>query len=226
MSCLSFFIPICHSLCSFSVNNFRCFYPSSSLNPEKDKTLAQTVIDLRKEIGVKKDIAVFKDASKYKFFFMARGFSFYKPFVMVPHHFFNQNPFAAKWFLRHEIAHIKNLDTIIIPTIGLIIGLAAAIFTTYFAINWFFAWPLIFLITHVSGILISRSCEKKADDLANLGASTEELQQALLVFEGFKKINLYIKAKWCPLTISQEGEDRLIFSHPSISSECKKSKKH
>jgi beta-lactamase regulating signal transducer with metallopeptidase domain len=171
------FVPPCVYLYSSRPRNFFSAVPETSpfdRLSEKDKDLVLTVTELIKEIGIKKIITAFDIPGGR--FFGAGGNAFYKPRVSISFHFFYQNPLAAKYILRHELAHIKNLDSLTRPAVVIIAGLATAVFATYFAMAWFFALPLVILVMVVSFSLFSQYCERKADAWANAKSSVEELQ--------------------------------------------------
>ena len=88
---------------------------------------------------------------------------------------------ACMFFLKHEIAHIKNNDTWKIPLLTTISAIASALFGIAYLSPWQ-GFLLSTIIPAIGRIALTRRCEDTADDFAIKHSSIEELNGARRFF--------------------------------------------
>lgn len=124
--------------------------------------------------------------------------------------FYDADKEACHWVMKHEISHIKNNDTFIVPLVASICSTAAAVFGVR-NMHWLSATLLTISVGITTHSLFSIWREGKADDFAIENSSNEELlggRRFLIATESL-----------------QNWKYKLDYLHPSIISRLQKVEK-
>ena len=103
---------------------------------------------------------------------------FYK-FISIDERIYTVDPEAAKFVVKHEIAHIKNNDALMNPLLQIICAIAFSLLFSKLQLH-----PLLSIIlTCVSVFLVcisySRFCEGRADDFAIKNGTADQIKGAI-----------------------------------------------
>jgi hypothetical protein len=126
------------------------------------------------------------------------------------------------WVIRHEIAHIKHNDRLMIPLAATVAAAATAALTTRLrpSIGPLAGFTLSSIVGLFAMALFSRYREREADDFATKHSSPEDVRNAIWFFTKIAETkqaqrNTSWLARWL---YSPEGGVRYDFLHPSFSS--------
>jgi Peptidase family M48 len=108
--------------------------------------------------------------------------------IVVEPGFYDMDPEACLWAMKHEISHIKNNDAFTIPFIGAVCSSAAAIFGSL-KMKWLPATILTISVGVTVTKLFTRYREGKADDFAIENCSSDELLGGRRCLKAFQELS-------------------------------------
>lgn len=139
--------------------------------------------------------------------------------------FYETDPEACRFSIKHEISHIKHNDMLTMPGVAAVCQCVASVFGLIY-LAFVPAVALTYAVSLISSSLHSTWRETKADDFAIENSSDEELKGGRRVLMAMQKANLQMRQTfWTRLVCSDSGEMRLDIIHPSLTSRIQKIEK-
>lgn len=146
--------------------------------------------------------------------------------ILMKPKFYDIDPQAFKFILKHELSHIKHNDVFNTYCIGSVSTLATIIFKISSV-----SLPYFFVVLGVSiGVtaLFSRWREERADDFAIKNSDIEELKGGRRILKASQQVLKNIRPNlhaFRRFFITSEGNDWLDIYHPSLTSRIQKVEK-